>query len=247
MPRHRPSPFQNDSKLFQSLLFLGNISNYMIERFGFDGKCQVTAFTGDNPASLAGIRLCPGEICVSLGTSDTVMAYMPIGSEIEPQLVGHIWPNPVESQAFMALLCYKNGSVTRERIRDAVAEGQWDLFNQLLNSTPRGNFGNIGLYYDYPEITPHNLHGNYRFNKDNEKVVKFASNEVEARALIEGQFMAKRLHIEKMGFKIQPSTRIVVTGGASVNESIIQVLADVFNAPVFTQVSILIANRNLLF
>ena len=219
---------------------LGSISNYMIERFGFDGKCQVTAFTGDNPASLAGIRLCPGEICLSLGTSDTVMAYMPIGSEIEPQLVGHIWPNPVESRAFMALLCYKNGSVTREKIRDAVAEGQWDLFNQLLNSTPRGNFGNIGMYYDYPEITPHNLHGNYRFNKDNEKVVKFASNEVEARALIEGQFMAKRLHIEKMGFKIQPTTRIVVTGGASVNDSIIQVLADVFNAPVFTQVLFLI-------
>ena len=103
------------------------------------------------------------------------------------------------------------------------------------------------MYYDYPEITPHNFKGDFRFNKMNEKVVKFASNEVEARALIEGQFMAKRLHIEKMGFKIQPSTRIVVTGGASVNESIIQVLADVFNAPVFTQVSILIANRNLLF
>ena len=130
---------------------------------------------------------------------------------------------------------YKNGSVTRERIRDEVAEGQWDLFNQLLNSTPRGNFGNIGLYFDYPEITPHNVQGDFRFNKDNDKVVKFASKEVEARALIEGQFMAKRLHIEKMGFKIEPTTRILVTGGASVNESILQILSDVFNAPVFTQ------------
>ena len=219
---------------------LGTVSNYMIERFGFDEKCLVTAFTGDNPASLAGMRLCPGEICVSLGTSDTVMAYMPADCPIEPQLVGHIWPNPVESRAFMALLCYKNGSVTRERIRDAVAEGQWDLFNQLLNSTPRGNFGNVGMYYDYPEITPHNLQGDYRYNKDNEKVAKFASNEVEARALIEGQFMAKRLHIEKMGFKIEANTRIVVTGGASVNDSILQILADVFNAPVFTQVKFLL-------
>ena len=40
---------------------------------------------------------------------------------------------------------YKNGSATRERIRDEVAEGNWDLFNQLLDSTPRGNFGNIGM------------------------------------------------------------------------------------------------------
>lgn len=56
------------------------------------------------------------------------------------------------------------------------------------------------MYYDYAEITPHNKKGDFRFNKNNEKVVKFASNEVEARALIEGQFMAKRLHVEKMGF-----------------------------------------------
>merc|ERR1712226_999036 len=91
--------------------------------------------------------------------------------------MGHIWPNPVESQAFMALLCYKNGSVTRERIRNEVAEGNWDLFNQLLDSTPRGNFGNID----------------------------------------------------------PNTTKILVTGGGSVNMAILQIIADVFNAPVYTQ------------
>lgn len=59
-----------------------------------------------------------------------------------------------------------------------------------------------GMYYDYPEITPHNRKGDFRYNKANEKVTKFASNEVEVRALVEGQIMAKRLHVEKMGFKI---------------------------------------------
>ena len=39
---------------------------------------------------------------------------------------------------------WKNGSLTRERIRDESAGGSWDLFNQLLDSTPRGNFGNLG-------------------------------------------------------------------------------------------------------
>ena len=39
---------------------------------------------------------------------------------------------------------WKNGSLTRERIRDESAGGSWDLFNQLLDSTPRGNFGNVG-------------------------------------------------------------------------------------------------------
>ena len=63
-------------------------------------------------------------------------------------------------------------------------------------------FASSGMYYDFPEITPHNKKGDFRFNKGNEKVARFASKEVEARALIEGQFMAKRLHVEKMGFKI---------------------------------------------
>lgn len=34
-----------------------------------------------------------------------------------------------------------------------------------------------------------------------------------------------------------PHTRILVTGGGSVNNSILQIMADVFNAPVYTQVS----------
>merc|ERR1719510_536462 len=53
--------------------------------------------------------------------------------------------------------------------------------------------------------------------------------------MVEGQFMAKRLHVEKMGFKMDSSSRILVTGGGSVNTSILQIIADVFNAPVFTQ------------
>ena len=74
---------------------LGKVSKFMVDRFGFDPECLVTAFTGDNPASLAGIGLCPGELCISLGTSDTVMAWLP-PENVEPQLMGHIWPNPVD-------------------------------------------------------------------------------------------------------------------------------------------------------
>ena len=70
--------------------------------------------------------------------------------------------------------------------------------------------------------------------------MKFASEELEARALIEGQFMAKRLHVEKMGFKTG-SGRILVTGGGSVNDSILQIIADVFNTPVYTQVRLFTA------
>ncbi len=33
---------------------LGPISSNFVERYSFDPSCQVVAFTGDNPASLAG-------------------------------------------------------------------------------------------------------------------------------------------------------------------------------------------------
>jgi len=211
---------------------VGNMSTYMQERYGFDPECVVGAFTGDNPSSLAGLAMKEGDIGLSLGTSDTVFVWL---KDPQPQLTGHVWPNPVDENAYMALLCYKNGSLTRERLRDSCADGSWDIFNELIDSTTRGNFGNIGMYFDHPEIVPDGLLGDYRFNKSDEPAIRFAGNETEVRALIEGQMMAKRIHAERMGFNLTPETRILVTGGASVNTAILQVVADVFNANVYTQ------------
>lgn len=97
---------------------------------------------------------------------------------------------------------FKNGSMTRERIRDSAAGGSWQIFNELLDSTPRGNFGNVGLYFDTREILPSLVVGDYRFNKANDEIGRYSSKEVEVRALIEGQFVAKRAHAEDFGFKI---------------------------------------------
>lgn len=211
---------------------VGNISSYMHLRYGFPADCLVAAFTGDNCSSLAGLALGEADIGYSLGTSDTVFASL---QEPNPQLTGHIFPNPVDSSAYMALLCYKNGSLAREGMRDQLAGGNWDTFNSLLGETPRGNFGNIGFYFDLPEIIPEGVEGSFRFNKAGEQVTRFLSEAAEVRALVEGQVMAKRIHAQNMGFNITPSTRILVTGGASVNSAILQVIADVFGTNVYSQ------------
>ncbi|XP_074687144.1 xylulose kinase isoform X4 [Strix aluco] len=208
---------------------LGPISPYYSQRYGFSPDCKIVAFTGDNPASLAGMRLQEGDIAISLGTSDTLFLWI---QEPTPALEGHILCNPVDSQTYMALLCFKNGSLMRERIRDDCASGSWDEFSKALSSTVAGNDGNLGFYFDVMEITPEAV-GIHRFNRDNQKVSDFPK-EVEIRALIEGQFMAKRIHAEKLGYKVMPRTRILATGGASHNKKILQVLSDVFNAPVYT-------------
>ncbi|XP_063159413.1 xylulose kinase isoform X7 [Candoia aspera] len=176
---------------------LGLISPYYTERFGFNPACKIVAFTGDNPASLAGMRLAEGDIAISLGTSDTLFLWI---KEPKPALEGHILCNPVDSQAYMALLCYKNGSLMREKVRDELALGSWEEFSKALGSTAAGNYGNVGFYFDVMEITPEAV-GIHRFNTHNVQTPSFPK-EVEIRALIEGQFMAKRIHAEKLGYKI---------------------------------------------
>ena len=65
----------------------------MVHQYGFSRDCKVVAFTGDNPASLAGMRVEEGDIVFSLGTSDTLMWAF---KTPKPALEGHIFVNPIE-------------------------------------------------------------------------------------------------------------------------------------------------------
>uniref|UniRef100_UPI00359024EB xylulose kinase isoform X4 n=1 Tax=Myxine glutinosa TaxID=7769 RepID=UPI00359024EB len=208
---------------------LGYLSPYLVERYGFSPNCQVIAFTGDNPASLAGMRLEEGDMVVSLGTSDTVFLWL---ERPRPALEGHVFIHPMSWQAYMGLICSKNGSLARERVCAECADGSWEQFSKLLKETVPGNKGNIGFYYFSVEITPPAI-GIHRFNAQDEKISEF-SRTVEIRSLIEGQFLSKRIHAEKLGYCLLPQSRILATGGASCNADILQVLADVFDVPVYT-------------
>lgn len=86
-------------------------------------------------------------------------------------------------------------------MRNHYANESWDDFNTLLERTPKGNFGYLGLYYDEQEIIPW-IHGDYRFDKNDAPMDRFPSREIEIKALIEGQFIAKRAHTELLGYTI---------------------------------------------
>lgn len=208
---------------------VGTLHAYFAGRYGFSRECIVVAFSGDNPNSLAGLRLQEtGDVAVSLGTSDTMF-----GSLAEPKPSadeGHIFVNPVDPAAYMAMVCFKNGSLTREFVRDQAAGGSWDEFDRLLKASPAGNAGNIGFFIKEPEITPPILKtGLHRFDAGNERVKAFdPANEV--RAVVEGQFLSMRLHGGNIG--IRPKS-ILATGGASANRGIVQILSNVFGVPVY--------------
>lgn len=209
---------------------IGKVGKYCAKRYGFAPECLVIAFSGDNPNSVAGLRLeKSGDIAISLGTSDTMFASL---SEPRPSATeGHIFASPVDPAGYMALLCYKNGSLTREFIRDHFAGGTWEQFNSLLASNQPGNNGRIGFYYREPEITPPVLKPGFRrFDVCGNPVSHFNPPE-EVRAVVEGQFLSMLLHGANIGIK---PVRILATGGASKNEAIIRIMADVFGVPVFT-------------
>lgn len=64
---------------------------------------------------------------------------------------------------------------------------------------------------------------------------RFSSSQTEIRALVEGQMLHHKAVASDMGFSFGEDTRILATGGASANKSILQVISDVFNAPVYIQ------------
>jgi len=96
------------------------------------------------------------------------------------------------------MLCFKNGSLPRQEVCDRLCNGSWDTFNEMLLSTPAGNNGKLAIYFKEMEILPH-AQGVHMTDIDGQAVESLAPEE-EVRAVIEGQFLAKRFHAESFGF-----------------------------------------------
>lgn len=209
----RPSP---------SASIAGKISNYFVEKYGFSSDCKITLSTGDNPSSLVGMGATdPGTFVISLGTSDTFFAAMS-KAVTDPQGFGHVFGNP--AGGFMSLICFRNGSLSREALRDELGLN-WDDFDAVgLAKTPAGNEGLTMLPFYGPEITPRR-----DFTAPVRNFPADAPAEVQVRALLEGQFLNMRLHSAWLG---EQPTLIRLTGGASQNNGIAQLIADIFQAPV---------------
>jgi xylulokinase len=204
--------------LSPSYKVIGTISNYFSNKYGFSSDTILIPWSGDNPNSLIGVGVTQkGNIAISLGTSDTYFSYMKdLFFDLKGE--GHIFGSPTGD--YMSLICYKNGSLAREKVKSKF-HLSWTEFSEILTKTPPGNFGKIMLPYFLPEIVPSVLDPQvYRFG--------FEENDREGnvRAIIEAQFLSMKLHSQWI--KEKP-IQIYATGGASENKEILQVAADIFN------------------
>ena len=159
----------------------GTLSKYFVNRYGFSKDCTVIPFTGDNPATMLALPLRASDAIVSLGTSTT---FLMSTSEYRPDPSYHIMNHPTTNGLYMFMLCYKNGSLARERARDKLnasmkIEGRtWDAFNNCaslspplqtdLSSSSVGVF-RIGLFFPRPEIVPNVRTGTWRFLYEQER------------------------------------------------------------------------------
>jgi len=209
----------------------GNISEYFTKKYGFTADVPVTIFTGDNPSSLVGMGASqPGKVVVSLGTSDTFFAAMPT-IVADPAGCGHVFGNPVQlsggSGGSMSLQCFVNGSLAREAVRDKLGY-DWDQFSQAFANTPCGNQGMRMVPFFGPETSPR-VDLTAPILKGGEAFENWDEPDAAIRACVEGQFINMKLRTDWM--QLQPEV-IYLTGGASKNNAIAQVVADVFQAKV---------------
>lgn len=90
---------------------------------------------------IEGLRLQEGWVGLSLGTSDTLV--LGLGRPAAPA-AAHVLVGPTREAPYMALLCFANGSLTRQIHRDRLAGPNWSDFAELLAATVRGNMGYMG-------------------------------------------------------------------------------------------------------
>ena len=202
---------------------VGNVSSYLAARYGFDRQTEVIVGSGDNPCSLVGLGLIgePQIHAISLGTSDTYFGYTP-ESKDTPRSTGHVFG--AADGNYMFLICFKNGSLAREQVKDRYGLS-WDDFSQILIQAPPGNNGRIMLPYFMPEITPLVLEP---------EVLRFGGLSEEdananVRAVAEAQAMAMYRHSGWTGRRPQS---IVVTAGGSENRGLLKVISRVFGTAV---------------
>lgn len=186
-------------------------------------------FTGDNSATLVSMNLSEGDCVVSLGTSDTVLVYLKKGASATTE--SHLMAHPTDPEGFMGMLCYKNGSLAREFIRNKYANSDWDTFDDYLNNKNAMLDNCFGYYYWMQEIIPF-AKGIYRF-QDGRSVDEFEDTSINVKAIVESQFMSMKVRLNRMGGN--NVKRILASGGAASNPNILKVLSNILGLPVYRQ------------
>ena len=226
---------------------LGSISRYFIDRYGFGSDCTIIASTGDNPSTILALPLRQNDAMVSLGTSTTFLMSTP---EYKPDPSVHFFNSPTTAGLYMFMLCYKNGGLARENVRDDVNKSlsvsnsnSWAEFDKLLESSePLGQKSQassmkMGLFFPRPEIVPNLPEGEWHYmyepsTKELSESKQAPSASERVRLIVESQLLSLRLRSRELVRSPNPELppqprRIYLVGGGSRNKAIAKVTGQV--------------------
>ena len=212
---------------------LGNVSEYLVQRYGFSPDCQVLPCSGDNPAALLGrgVYSRTQRIRVnSKGTSETELGPLPADRFSDPSGAGAVFGMLTADEnggdQNFGINTYQNGTRSLERVMAKFNIKDFDEFRDILARTPPGNHGEFMIGFFEPEICPRVSQPTVRYfggldENDRDGVV---------RAIVEFQAINRLLHSDRLG---EAPAAYLATGGGGMDEAVAQIDADVFNATVY--------------
>lgn len=113
---------------------LGSICSYFHQKYGVSPDCQIYPFTGDNLATICSLPLQRNDVLISLGTSTTILL---VTDQYHSSPNYHLFIHPTVPNHYMGMICYCNGSLAREKIRDSIngetETHDWTQFNESLS------------------------------------------------------------------------------------------------------------------
>ncbi|QPG76966.1 hypothetical protein FOA43_004360 [Brettanomyces nanus] len=188
---------------------VGNIGKYFVQKYGFSPDCKVYPFTGDNNATILALPLANNDILVSMGTSTTVLL---VTNSYKPSASYHIFKHPTIPEHYMGMLCYCNGALAREKVREAINKkygtpaNSWDKFDTILDeSKPLNGKLELGIYFPKGEIIPNAkiCERRFQYHLDQKELVELSkgqkwSVEEDVASIIESQALSCRLRAGPM-------------------------------------------------
>lgn len=173
---------------------LGSISKYFVQKYGFNPSCSIFPLTGDNLATICSLPLKTNDVLVSLGTSTTILL---VTNQYQPSPNYHLFIHPTIPDHYMGMICYCNGALAREKIRDELNEtgegNSWNLFNEAVLDDTIDNSDELGIYFPLGEIVPSvsAIYKRAKFDKATGEIKaivdEFANKKHDAKNIVESQ------------------------------------------------------------
>ncbi|OCH90405.1 actin-like ATPase domain-containing protein [Obba rivulosa] len=182
---------------------IGNVSRYLVERYGFDPEAIVTPFTSDYLSTYLSVCPSPSDAVLTFGPMDALLAP---ASHYLPTRLYSLFPHPAqdstEKKRYVAMLTSRNADVPRALVRDMYTKS-WSAFDRLVAIVPPG--GSIGLddklfSFWLLQGDSHPLahvKGIFRF-ETGVKVNEFRDLRANPRCLLESQVLSFRVRWSRM-------------------------------------------------